>query len=416
MEQEKQDQTVDSGMNRRVFLKHLGATGTALGLFPTVHSLAFAQQATPTADALVTGKDPKMIVRNSNPVELETPLDLLGQHATTPKNLMYIRNNQDLKGFLTTEAPKVEGWDLEIVGLVKAPQKIALAKIKEMPSEELEMAFQCSGNGRAFYSKIARASGAQWENGSMANVRWKGSKLAGVLEAVGVAPEALFLTAEGADVPTREGAADVERSVPLAEVLPTALLAYEMNGEPIPAVHGGPLRLVLPGFFGINNIKWLNKLRLEAKPSTNNTMVPRYRVPSAPVKPGSTFTYTQENSRPNYKQQIKSVIFAPLEGATVRSVVEVRGVAWNDGSAPITSVEVSADQGKTWRAATIQQPSGPYAWHRFSVRVILGKGERELWVRATDALGRSQPLDGNLTWNPNGYEWNALHRVKVAVS
>ena len=400
-------------MNRRGFLRITGTAATAAGLLPGVAQFVVGQAQAQSAAALVEGKDARLIVRNPNPVDVETPLALLRENRYTPKNYMYIRNNQGMPGFLTTQPPKVDDWTVEVVGLVDKPITLQLSQLKTLPATEVEMVMQCSGNGRAFFSRFARASGSQWERGSLANVVWKGVKLSSVLAAAGIKTEARFLSAEGADQPATAQASDVERSIPLTDVLATALLAYEMNGEPLAAVHGGPLRLVIPGYYGINNIKWVNRLRLEAAPSTNATMVPRYRVPNAPIAVGSTFTFNQDNSRPNWRQNVKSVIFHPMEGDTVPASFEVRGAAWNDGSAPLTGVEVSIDGGTTWTAATLDKPSGPYGWSPWRVAVQMKEGQGEVWARATDALGRTQPIDGAIFWNPNGYEWNAVEKVKV---
>jgi DMSO/TMAO reductase YedYZ molybdopterin-dependent catalytic subunit len=330
---------------------------------------------------------------------------------------MYIRNNQPVPPGManTTDPPKVDDWIVEVTGLVDKPLTLRLSQLKNLPATEFEMVLQCSGNGRSFFSKYARASGAQWERGSLANVRWKGVKLATLLQDAGIKAEARFLTAEGADQPASATAADIERSIPLADVLANAILAYEMNGEPLPTVHGGPLRLVIPGYYGINNIKWVNKLRLEAAPSNNNTMIPRYRVPNNPIAVGSSFQFTLENSRPNWKQNVKAIIFSPTEGEAVSGIIEVRGAAWNDGAAPITSVEVSTNGGRSWQTANLEKPSSPYGWYLWRLRVLVAAGDTEVWARATDALGRSQPIDGAIFWNPNGYEWNAVDKVKIKV-
>lgn len=398
-------------MDRRTFLKKTAVAG-AVGLVGS----SFAQQQ-PTADALVAGKDPGLIVRNVNPIELETPVSLLRQHALTPKSIMYIRNNQPVPQGMTptTAPPQVSDWTVEVTGLVDRPITLRLSQIKSLPATELEMVLQCSGNGRSFFSRYARASGAQWERGSLANVRWKGVKLSSLLEAAGIKAEARFLTAEGADQPANPNAADIERSIPLADILANGMLAYEMNGEPLPTVHGGPLRLIVPGYYGINNIKWVNKLRLEAAPSNNRTMIPRYRVPNNPIAIGSSFQFTLDNSRPNWRQQVKSVIFTPMEGEAVSGLIDVMGAAWNDGTAPITSVEISTNQGRSWQAAILEKPSSPYGWYRWRIRVLVASGDSEIWSRATDALGRSQPIDGGIFWNPNGYEWNAVDKVKIRV-
>lgn len=401
---------------RREFLKRAGAAAVAVGLFPSVGSFARAQ-GTPTADSIVTGKDARLIVHTSRPVQFETPLELLREHRITPKNIMYVRNNQDLPGGNTTAASsaKPEEWTIEVVGLVTQPVTISLAELQEFSTQEVEMVLQCSGNGRFYFSQAARASGSQWKKGAMANVRWKGIKLSTLLEAAGIEETAKFLTIEGAD-PAPANGADFERSVPLSDALANGIIAWEMNGEAIPAVHGGPARFILPGYYGVNNVKWVTKFRLEASETTNTNQVPRYRLPNRLLKPGDTYTFTLENSFPDWKQNLKSVIFSPDDGATVGPITEVKGVAWNDGAVPITSVELSADGGKTWRPATLDENRTAYGWLFWSGYVLLGSGDQTIMARAIDALGRSQPMNGNIAWNPNGYEWNGVESIKVKVS
>lgn len=401
------------GMNRRKFLRLTGATAAMLGVFPTVFQFAKAQ--TPTADTLVQGKNATLIVHGQRPVILETPLRLLREHKLTPKSIMYIRNNQELPGANTTEPFSATDWEIDVGGLVRTPTKLKLSELRRLEATEVEMVLQCSGNGRGFMAQFARASGSQWRHGAMSNVRWKGALLSRALRGLEIDPRAKYLTTLGADQPTAANATDMEKSVLLADVFATAILAYEMNGEPIPAVHGGPVRLILPGYFGVNNTKWLNVIRFDATESTESHQIPRYRNPNNPIAPGSQFTFTFDNSRPNWRQNVKAVIFTPLEGETVKRMFEVTGVAWNDGMAPITSVEVSSDGGKTWKQALVEKPSGPYAWHHWRTTVILRGGEGEVMVRAIDNLGRSMPMDGSLSWNPNGYEWNVVDRVKVKV-
>ena len=411
-----------SGMDRREFLKRTGATAVALGVFPSVTRVR--AQARPSADQVVQGKDPRLIVHNTKTGVLETPLELLRQHEITPKELAFVRNNQVLAGGKTLEAIPLKGWTVEIVGLVHRPAKFDASELKKLPQHEVTMVLQCSGNGRSFYAKYAKKTGGtQWKHGGMAQTVWKGPKLKDVLEHFKVEvyePAAKFLTANGRDEPSGTKP-DFEHSLPWTDpyVRENAILAIEMNGEPIPAVHGGPVRLIVPGYYGTMNVKWIGTLRFEAHESYNYNQIPRYRVPIYPVEPGkfSKKDFTFENSRPNWHQKVKSVIFAPLDGETVKAgTVKVEGVAWNDGVVPIEEVQVSTDQGKTWTRAKLRPGESPFGWTFFETYVALSPGEREIWVRAVDKLGRAQPLNGGIHWNPSGYEWNGADRIKVKVS
>jgi len=252
----------------------------------------------------------------------------------------------------------------------------------------------------------------------MGNVKFRGPLLKQVIESLqpNVDRTARFLTAEGRDAASGE-AADFEHSVPLGDALERAMLALEMNGEPIPAVHGGPVRLVVPGYYGTMFVKWLGRLRFEAAETSNHHQVRRYRTPREPIPPGSEFEYGRENSDPNWRMRIKSVIFAPLEGqALPAGTIETRGVAFNDGAAAIDAVLVSTDGGRHWHSAEVEAPEGPYGWYRWQAKLELPRGKHEIIVRAVDTLGRSQPLDGAVQWNPAGYGFSAADRVQIELS
>jgi sulfite oxidase len=167
------------------------------------------------------------------------------------------------------------------------------------------------------------------------------------------------------------------------------------------------------------NVKYLTQLLFENEQSPSPFQSKAYRVPIMEVQPGqmTVADFSWGNSVPTYGFRIMSVIFSPLAEDAVRvGPVTVSGVAWNDGTAPITEVGVSTDGGGSWRAAAIDTPDSPFAWYRWRAQVALGKGEHEVMVRATDAQGRTQPMNGNARWNPKGYEWNGVDRVKVTVS
>jgi DMSO/TMAO reductase YedYZ molybdopterin-dependent catalytic subunit len=374
---------------------------------------------TPTADQLVSGKDRRLLVHNASKsgFEIETPLELLREQAITPLDKLFVRNNQQPDWSATLEPPPPGPWILEIGGLLEFPRSIMLEELKSMSQVEQEMVLQCSGNGRAMFSSAAPVQGAPWTYGAMGNVRFKGVPLKNVFEKLDVRPHAAakFLTAEGADSPSKPGAADFEHSLPLAETLNRSIVALELNGRPLPAVHGGPLRLVTPGYYGTMHIKWLSRIRLEAQETVNHHQVKRYRTPRDPIKPGSDFEYGLDNCDPQWRMRIKSVIFAPAHDTAVRGgKVVASGVAWNDGTSQIDAVELSLDNGRSWQRAELER-SGQYAWQHWQSPLMLPRGKHTLICRAVDALGNTQPLDGTIDWNPAGYIWHGADRVTLNV-
>ena len=402
-----------SHTNRREFLTR--AAATSFGLLAS-RSLLAADALRPTADLLIPGKDKRLIVHSAQPFEIETPLELLGGAPVTPIETLFVRNNQQPSWSPTLKPADAPNWTLQLAGLVEYPRIVPLAALAEMPRVEHEMVLQCSGNGRALFGRAAAVKGSPWEQGAVANVRFRGVPLRAVLEKFDVRPHATarFLTAEGQDSPTKETDADFEHSLPLADTLERSILAFELNGQPLPAVHGGPLRLVTPGYYGTMHVKWLSRLRFEGRETVNHHQVKRYRTPLKPIEPGSQFDYGLENSEPNWNMKIKSVIFAPLDGQRIPAGRgTLSGVAWNDGVVRIEAVEWSASGGRTWQRSELEAPGSPYAWYRWQANLKLEPGEHKLMCRAVDRLGRTQPLDGSVGWNPAGYGWNGVQSITV---
>jgi DMSO/TMAO reductase YedYZ molybdopterin-dependent catalytic subunit len=400
--------------NRRRFLQ----LGAAWGAAATTTRYGIGRETEADAAELVSGKDARLIVHNRKTLEIETPLELLRDERVTPKNVLFVRNNQELAGTRTTHAPKIDDWQFDIAGMVETPRMVSLKRLREMEQTEVEMVLQCSGNGRAHFARAAPVKGSAWKEGAVGNVRFGGVKLQALFDSLnpGVAPDARYLTAEGKDGPPKPDDADFEHSIPLEDALARSIVALTMNGEPIPAVHGGPVRLVTPGYYGTMQLKWLGRLRLETRETFNHHQRRRYRTPREPIKPGSDFSYDFDNSDANWRMRIRSTIFAPLEGEMLKSGDnEIRGVAWNDGDARIDAVEISTDDGRTWRQADLERPDSPYAWYRWSTKLSLPKGRQSIMARAVDGLGRTQPLDGAVGWNPAGYGWNGVQRVEVTV-
>jgi DMSO/TMAO reductase YedYZ molybdopterin-dependent catalytic subunit len=413
--------------SRREFVKLLGLTGAALAL-PADFMRAALAAGSESVDAstIIRGKVPGMIVHNAKLGVMETPVSLLREHDITPKNILYNRTHFPVSGSrawtATTEPPHFDHWTVDVSGLVQRPRQVSLADLKDMEQTRLTAVMQCAGNGRHYYAAKAKAPGSQWRHGGLANLQWEGVPLRAFLENVdvGMSSEVRYLTANGADDPPVRKGQDLIKSYHIEDpALDHAILALKMNGEPIPAIHGGPVRLVIPGFYGNMSVKFVNQLLLENMQSPSDFQSRAYRVPYKHVEPGE-FTiadFTIENSRPTYNFAIMSVIFAPLATDSVQAgPVKVRGVAWNDGSVPITAIEVSKDGGKSWTQAGFEKPDSPFAWYQWRTQLPLEKGDHELMVRATDAEGRTQPINGNVRWNPKGYEWNGVDRVKVSVT
>ncbi len=404
-----------SSSDRRVFLKTVGATVAAVYGATPAGALADPSQA---ADAVLPGKNPRLVVHTAAPAVLETPLDLLAQDRITPIDALFVRNVQHSAALLTIKPASLSGWKIELGGLVDRPQMINARLLEELEQVAVEMVLQCSGNGRSLFSAAAKTKGTNWGRGGMGNVRFGGVRLQTVLDHFGIQPkpQARYLSAEGVDDPAA-GEQDFEHSLPLADALRKSVLALRINGEPIPAVHGGPVRLVTGGYYGTMHVKWISRLRFDAEESNHTSQVPQYRTPLVPIAPGEPFEATLTNSEPNWRMKIKSVVLAPLPGAKLPAgEVSASGVAFNDGEAAIETVLVSGDAGRTWQRAEVDAPDSPYAWYRWQARLKLPAGRQQIWARAIDKLGRTQPLDGTIHWNPQGYTWNGVDKIDVTVA
>jgi len=417
-------------VDRRAFLKLAGWAGASgLVRVPGTVPLAWADEPAPSAPGIIAGKSAQMIVHNAKLGVMETPLSLLRDPRVTPKEILYNRTHFPVDGagrWVATTAPMdaqaTQDWTILVSGLVQRPKTIRVADLARMQQVKRTSVMQCAGNGRSYYWAKAKTPGSGWKHGGMGNLVWEGVALMPLLKSLELSPDAQahYLTANGKDVPAVAGGADMIKSYKLtAPQLDDAILALTMNGEPIPTIHGGPVRLIIPGFYGNMNVKWLTDLMYTAEESPSAIMQKTYRMPIRPVEPGkfTTQDLTQQNSTPTYGFAVMSVVFAPLAGETVRAgSVDLKGVAWNDGVVPLTSVRVSLDQGKSWQETDVDASDGPYAWHHWQRQVRLDAGQHEVWVRAIDAWGRSQPLDGLTTWNPGGWDWHGVDRVGFTVA
>lgn len=398
---------------RRNFLAATGAMAIASS---GANSFGAYQQ--DDASTLIKGKDKRLLVLKKFPAVLETPLNLLADQSLTPKSLLFVRNNQQPDDAATVAPSSHTEWNVNFSGGINREVNISLAQLREMETTEYEMVLQCSGNGRALFSKAAQTNGTQWGKGGMGNVRIAGVRLSKVLENsdVEIDKATQFINALGADDPL-DGKEDFLHSLPVDEVLNRSILALSLNGEPLPAIHGGPVRLITPGVYATMHVKWLSELRFVTDESTNHNHVPRYRVPHRPIKPGSEYDFSLQNSSFNWNMKTKSVLLSPADGDVLRSgPTTVKGVAFNDGQAKITSVLLSFNHGQSWQQAKLVPSASSYGWTRFQLRKNLSAGQHSIWCRAIDSHGRSQPLEGSVAWNPSGYEWNGIEKITVNVS
>ncbi len=346
-----------------------------------------------------------VIVHSANTIE--TKRGELGTSVITPREKLFVRNNLAPPGADIVANP--DAWTVSVEG-VKTPRSLKVGELKTMGVATVAMALQCSGNGRGFFPH--KASGTQWKMGAAGCVIWSGVPVAVVAEALGGPVDGVqFMTGTGGEtVPEGLKAKDVivERSVPLAE-MKNALLAWEMDGEPISLAHGGPLRLIVPGYYGINNVKYIKRLAFTPKETDAKIHSSGYRVrpvgeKGAPAQPSM------------WEMNVKSWIDRPAgTGDVPAGTVQITGVAFA-GAKAVKQVEVSTDGGKTWHAAEFIGPDlGPYAWRAFVFPAKLARGSYVLASRATDADGDTQPADR--LENERGYANNSWrdHAVKINV-
>jgi DMSO/TMAO reductase YedYZ molybdopterin-dependent catalytic subunit len=398
-------------VSRRDFLVASAVAGAAACSAP----LLSAQQT--EARTPVPGKDPRLIVHTSTPLVLETPPELLLGSQITPADLLFVRNNAQPEGASTIKPLSAKNWKIEVGGMLAKPVTIDAADLLAVDQVEHEMVLQCSGNSRSLFAHSAATKGTQWGRGGMGNVRLAGVRLAALVDRyqIKIDRQARFITASGADEPAGTEH-DFEHSLPLDEALARSFIALRMGDGPLPAIHGGPVRLVTPGYYGTMHIKWLNKLLFTVEESKHTSQIPHYRTPRAQLKPGSPFDFTFQNSDPNWAMKVKCVVLSPSAGARlIAGKARVEGVAFNDGKAPIEVVLVSTDRGESWQRCEIRPPKSPYAWSRWRVELPLTAGKQQIWAQAIDALGRGQPVDGSIAWNPQGYTWNGIEKIEVEV-
>ena len=387
-----------TGLSRRQLLIGAARTGAAITLsqfLPNEFVTAFAQN-------VVKGKE-RLIVRSLRPEDLETPVGLLNTWIT-PNDLFYVRHHAYAARVNASE------WKLVVDGEVNQPLTLTLDELKKMPKATVTVTLECAGNGRAFFDPPM--PGIQWEKGAVGTARFSGVRLADVLKKAGVKPAGKYVALNGADKPVGKQP-DFIRNLPLAKAVhPDTILAYEMNGEPLPQLHGFPLRAVAPGWEGAYAVKWLTHVQVIDKEHEGFFVKTAYRFPNKQVAPGAAVP--PENMEPLTGLVVKSFINAPAEGASFKpGKVKLSGFAWA-GESFIAKVEVSKDNGSSWVLAKLGKERERYAWQSFEYEFTITKpGSYLLMARATDDKGNVQPVAPH--WNPSGYLWNVIDKVRVNV-
>ncbi|MEZ5954709.1 MAG: sulfite oxidase [Hyphomonas sp.] len=371
--------------------------------------LAEAQEGT---GAMPEGKE-GLTILGDRPINMETPPHLLDDDVTPAKHF-FVRNNglpPDVEGVTD------ETWKLTIDGEVERPLELSIADLKrDFEPVTLRLFVECAGNGRKFYRPAA--SGNQWTFGGVSCADWTGVRLKDVLERAGVKKSAVYTGHYGADThlsgdPSKEA---ISRGVPIEKALdPHSMIAWSMNGEDIPYLNGYPLRLMMPGYPGSCSQKWLTRIWIRDQVHDGQKMQGQsYRLPAYPVAPGTTVP--DEDMKIIEGLPIKSLITFPQTGTRKKlgGPITVRGHAWC-GEADVAKVDVSLDFGETWTQAELAPAPNRFSWRRFTAAITPPQqGYYEIWARATDTNGKSQPAT-TPGWNPHGYNNNMQHRIAVFV-
>ncbi|KGL61353.1 sulfite oxidase [Polaribacter sp. Hel1_33_49] len=357
-------------------------------------------------------KNKEMIILNDKPWNIEAQAHLLDDKIT-PNSSMFIRNNGT-----TPEEINPETWTLTIDGeSVKNKKTYTLSDLKsKFKHHTYQLTLECGGNGRSEFDPPAK--GNQWTIGAVHCASWTGVRLRDVLEDAGIKSNAVYIGYHSKDThlsgdPKKE---PISRGCPLPKALQDeTILAFQMNNEAIPLIHGYPLRLIAGGWPASVSGKWVQKISIRNKVHDGTKMTgTAYRVPCNPVAPGEKVK--DEDMCIIESMPVKSIITYPKTGALINEgkALNIRGHAWA-GELEVVKMEYSIDFGATWTICSVEKPTNRLAWQHFSASINFPKkGYYEVWAKATDTHNIAQPmlLPG---WNPKGYLNNACHRIAVKI-
>ena len=330
------------------------------------------------------------------------PLEALC-HDVTPVGLHYLLTHFDIPNVDET------AWSLRIGGAVERQNALTLADLKARPAKTVPVTLECAGNGRALYAPHVVSQ--PWLQEAVGTAEWTGTPLGPVLEEAGLAPGATEVVFTGLDRGIQGEVEHLyERSLPVAEAMrDEVMLVYAVNGVPLPPQHGFPLRLIVPGWYGMTHVKWLQSITVVSEPFKGWQQDVAYHVRSSEEEQGEPVTRILPRALmappgfPDFLTRTRFVAAGP---------VTLTGRAWS-GWGPIDRVEVSVDRGETWADAELGEPLGEFAWTSWSYEWQAEPGEIELSCRATDSTGRAQPSTPD--WNYDGFCNNSVQRVQVVV-
>ena len=355
------------------------------------------------------GKKP-LIKLSYRPPNYETPLEYF-RTAITPNDAFFVR-------YHLSNIPEVDvrTWKIVVGGEgANGQAEFTLDDLKRLPAAELAAVNLCSGNRRGLFQP--HVPGVEWGYGAMGCARWKGARLKDLLDKVGLKKEAIEILFDGADSGVSDKTPDFVKSIPTWKAVEdTTLVAYEMNGAPLPHLNGFPARLIVPGWTGTYWMKHLTTIKALTKPEAGFWMNPAYRIPLGKFPLVARFT-SQDTAvnTPITEIVVNSLITDPLDGANVRiGPVTIGGIAW-DGGYGISRVEVSSDGGKTWMAAALGEDLGRFAFRTFTYDLLAkAAGKQTVMARATNKIGQTQTSE--LIHNPAGYHHNVMHSVTFNVA
>lgn len=352
--------------------------------------------------------EPTLIVRNTRPLDLETPVTALDRWLT-PNDLFFVRSH------LSTPAIGLAPWSLQVSGMTDRPRTWSLDDLQKLEQVKVPAVLQCSGNGRAYFRP--RLPGVQWEKGGVGHAEWSGVRLVDLLERAGYQRGAAHVHLLGADAPPNPRTPQYLRSVPIERAIdPNTLVATHMNDEPLPLLHGGPMRLVVPGWTGNHWMKWLREIKVAKDEAPGTYQQSGYRIPKSPAPPGAVLK--PSDLVPLTTMNVKSLITGPADGTVLKpGKHEIRGVAWT-GAGHVTKVEYTIgtdpNPNSEWRPATLQGEPRQGSWRTWKVAWEPDQpGKYTVRVRATDSQGETQPE--TTVWNRSGYLWNGIDRLTCEV-
>lgn len=351
-----------------------------------------------------------MFVHSDNPFNGEFPPHLLDDNVT-PTSRHFVRNNNGIPERAIKE--DLSGWQLVVGGEVHKELALTMDDLLQFPQVTMDVVLECAGNGRSLF--VPEVDGTPWQRGAVACSEWTGVRLRDVLQAAGVKPTAVYTGNYGDDIPA-DGSEQFSRGIPIKKAMDEhTLIALKMNGDVLPAAHGFPARLIVPGWIGSSMQKWLNRIWVRDRVHDSEKMSGyAYRIPAYQVEPGHKPPV--EDMRIATSLRVKSFIARPEPHSdfSTENTIKVRGHAWA-GENRIRKVQVSTDFGINWQETELTPSSNRYAWYHWETDITLAnRGYYEIWARAYSDIGNAQPF--TQPWNPKGYLGNVIHRVPTSIT